>query len=167
MRFRVAIPMMLGLALACGGEGGESSETGTAEDEAAIRALNSAYSSQWTNADTTALLATMSDAYEDVAPDGTHSAGKAASAAMMAKDFAARPPGMALTANTSFVKFIDEDIAISGGTWSIAGAPPGAPTAGSWTSTLRKEDGTWKVVTSLGAANIPPPMVMDTTAAMQ
>jgi uncharacterized protein (TIGR02246 family) len=163
MRYRFAIPLMLGFAVACAGS--ESSETGTDDDEAAIRALNTAYGTHWTNADTAGMLGLMADDWEDVAPDGTHTTGKAAAAAMMSSEFAARPPGMAMTANTSFVKFLDEDIAISGGTWTITGGPPGAPTSGSWNETLRKEDGTWKVVTALGAPNMPMPAAMESMAA--
>ncbi len=157
LRFSGFLPVIALAALACSPAATDSAATGTAEDEAAIRASNTAYGTNWTNADTAAMNATVADDYHEVMTDGTHLDGKAAAAAWTAQMFAARPAGITLTTTTSFVKFIGANVAVSGGTWASTGGP-GGPTKGSWTATLTKDGDIWKAVTSLGAQDIPMPV---------
>ena len=158
LRSTVFMPLMALAAVACSPAATDSAATGTAEDEAAIRAANTAYGTNWTNADTTAMYAMVADDYHEVMTDGTHLYGKAAAAASTAQMFAGRPPGMALTTTTSYVKFIGANVAVSGGTWAATGGP-GGPAKGSWTATLRKDGDSWKTVTALGAQDIPMPVM--------
>ena len=158
LRFNALLPLMALAALACTPAADGAAATGTAEDEAAIRASNIAYGTNWTNADTAAMSAMMADDYHEVMTDGTHLDGKAGAAAATTQMFAARPPGMALTVTTSYVKFLSANIAITGGAWASTGAPTGL-SKGSWTATLRKDGDSWKTVTALGAQDIPMPMM--------
>lgn len=159
LRSTVLMPLMALIAVACSPAASDGAATGTAEDEAAIRAANTAYGTNWTSADTAAMNATVAADYHEVMTDGTHLDGKMPAAASTAQMFAARPPGMTLTTTTSFVKFLSANIAITGGTWATNGGP-GGPSKGSWTATLRKEGEVWMAVTSLGAQDIPMPVVV-------
>ena len=167
MRLRtMLVPFMLAVVAACGAKTADTPTTGTAEDEAAIRADNAAYGTQWSAKDTTAMFAGMADDYTGVAPDGSYFADKAAAMAGTRTEMAAMPGGMTLTVNTSFVKFLSASLALTGGTWSVAGMPPGMPSTGSWTGTVRKDStGSWKSLNALAAVFIPPPAAMPDSAA--
>jgi len=165
MRIRVlTLSLLVAIAAACAPKADTDTvvATGTAEDEAAIRATNASYGTLWTSRDTTAMLAMTSDRYQEVLPDGTHNNGKPATSAMMGAMFAAMPPGMALTVNTAYVSFVGDDVAVSGGTWTTTGGPMGAQ-KGSFSVTHVKEDGTWRSITSLAATDMPVP-TMDAQA---
>ena len=153
---------LLAVAACTAAKQDDAPATGTADDEAAIRAINTAYGNQWATKDTTAIFATMADDYVDVSPDGAHHADKAAAMAATRVEFAARPDtGMGLTVNTAFVKFLSGTIAVTGGSWTATGMPPGFPSTGSWTATVRKDSTGWKTVNSLASPFIPmgPPAV--------
>ena len=168
MRLRTMLfPFVLAAVAACGAKQVETPATGTAEDEAAIRAANTGYATAWTARDTTALWAMMADDYSEVAPNGTYNADKAAAMAMSRSELAMMPTGMALTLNTNFIKFLSASIAVTGGSWSVTGAPAGMPSSGSWVSTVRKDSTGWKSVSALAAQNIPmgPPAAMPDSAA--
>jgi ketosteroid isomerase-like protein len=167
MRLRtMLVPFVFAAVAACGAKTADTPTTGTAEDEAAIRADNAAYGTAWSARDTTAMFAMMADDYTGVAPDGAYFADKAAAMAGSRTEMAAMPPGLTLTVNTSFVKFLDASHAITGGTWSVAGMPPGMPSTGSWTGTVRKDStGSWKSLNSLAATFIPPAPAMPDSAA--
>ena len=135
--------------------------TGTPADEAAIRSFNTAYADAWNKADVAALVSFVTDDYEGVTPDGKAIKGKAAVEAME-KESAAGRAGipLKLAIDTSYVRFTSATSAVTGGAWTVSGAPPGAPgpTKGAWTSTMLKvADGSWKVATALVADYMPPP----------
>jgi len=135
--------------------------TGTPADEAAIRSFNTAYADAWNKADVPALVSFVTDDYDGVTPDGKVIKGKAAVEAME-KESAAGRAGipLKLAIETSYVRFTSATAAATGGTWTVSGAPPGAPgpTKGAWSSTMVKAaDGSWKVATALVADYMPPP----------
>ena len=134
--------------------------TGTAADEAAIRAVGPAYAEAWNKADVPALLAFSVDDYEGVRPDGKVLKGKAAVEADLKESAAARAGlPLKLSVDTSLVRWTSATSATAAGTWSLAGLPPGmGGETGAWTSTLVKgADGRWRMVTGLVAEFVPPP----------
>jgi len=130
--------------------------TGTPADEQAIRDLAPKYAEAYTKRDTAALGALMTEDYEDVDPTGTHSQGRAAAVAMAAKDFGSMPAGMSMpmTATTMYVRWINANSAVAGGTWTMTGTMPGMPNRGAWMGVAVKKDSTWKMISTLGAADM-------------
>jgi ketosteroid isomerase-like protein len=134
--------------------------TGTAADEAAIRAVGPAYAEAWNRADVPALLTFSVDDYEGVRPDGKVLKGKAAVEADLKESAAARAGlPLKLSVDTSFVRWTSGTSATAAGTWTLAGLPAGmGGDKGAWTSTVVKgADGKWRMVTGLVAEFVPPP----------
>lgn len=140
--------------------------TGSPADEQAIRELAGKYAAAFGGRDTAALGALVSDDYETVEATGQHTQGRASFLAMMGQEFASMPAGMTLSmsATTTYVRWIDANHAIAGGTWETTPAMPPMPSKGSWMAVVAKEGDAWKMKSALGAADLsammPPP---DTT----
>jgi uncharacterized protein (TIGR02246 family) len=134
--------------------------TGTAADDAAIRAIGPAYADAWNKADVPALLAFSAEDYEGVRPDGTVIKGRAAVESDLKASAAARA-GLPLTLSveTTLLKWTSAASATTAGTWTLAGLPPGmGGNKGAWTSTVVKgADGQWRMATGLVAEFVPPP----------
>lgn len=165
MRFRfVVVPLALALIAACAPK---VATTGSAADEEAIRSRAAVFSDAWNKGDSKALSAMMSDDIHSIEATGEHLEGKAAWEKATSDQFAARPAGQSLTINTSYLRWIDANSAATGGTWSVAGAPAGAPAAGTWSNTLVRSGTGWTVIASHVAVNyVPPaPMAADTSKA--
>jgi uncharacterized protein (TIGR02246 family) len=130
--------------------------TGTPADEQAIRDLAPKYGEAYSKRDTAALGALMTEDYEDVDPTGTHTQGRAGAEAMAARDFGTMPPGMSMpmTATTVYVRWINANTAVAGGTWTMTGTMPGMPSRGAWMGVAVKKDSTWKMMSTLGAADM-------------
>jgi ketosteroid isomerase-like protein len=134
--------------------------TGTAADEAAIRAVGPAYADAWNKGDVPALLAFSADDYEGVRPDGTVIKGRAAVESDLKASAAARAGlPLKLSVETTLLKWTGATSATTAGTWTLAGLPPGlGGNKGAWTSTLVKgANGQWRMVTGLVAEFGPPP----------
>lgn len=134
--------------------------TGTPEDEAAIRANGGKFAEAWNKGDVPAIQAMIADNYHAVEADGTLVEGKAANEAREKESASQRAPlGLKLSIQTSYIHWVDANNASVGGTWSLAGLPPGAGAEkGSWTALNQKgADGQWKIATALVAEYHPPP----------
>lgn len=140
---------------------------GTAEDEAAIRAIATGYASAYSARDAAGLAALATEDYEAVSPEGTRISGRAAFQASLAEEMAMMPAELSITvsATTDFLRWIDATHAVAGGTWSSTGMPAGmGPERGSWMIVARKDaDGTWRAMSGSSAAYMPPPAMPDTT----
>lgn len=166
MRSR-SLSLLAGLAVlllpACSGSGGANAGTGTPADEQAIRAIAPAYAAAFGKHDAKAMAALSTEDYEDVDAMGVHTQGRAGIEQNMGKQFAMMPANLAMTATTTFVKFLSSTSAVAGGTWQTTPAMPGQPDKGAWMGVVVKKDSTWLMTSSLGAA-APPEMAMpDTT----
>ncbi|HEV8597804.1 MAG TPA: DUF4440 domain-containing protein [Gemmatimonadales bacterium] len=137
---------------------------GSASDEQAIREIAGKYAAAYAAKDTAALGALVADDYETVEATGAHTQGRAAFTAMAAKDFAMMPAGMSMgmTASTTYVRWIDANHAVAGGTWETSPAMPPMPSKGSWTAVVVKQGDSWKMLSALGAADMSA-MMPDTT----
>ena len=134
---------------------------GTPEDDTAVRALVDRYVAAFNANDAAAMAAMVSEDYETVGPDGTHITGRAAYQQMCEAGVADRQAaGMTLTlaGTTSYVKWIDANHAVVGGTFTVSGVPAGAPTSGSWMAVAMKGGaGDWQLMSSLAADLMPMP----------
>lgn len=134
--------------------------TGTPADETAIRAIGPAYAAAWNKADIAALVNLSTEDFEGVDASGKVTKGRAGVEAE-AKESAAQRAQLNLTLaiETSMVRFTSATSASTGGTWTVAGAPPGAGAdKGAWSSTVIKgADGQWRMATALVAEFVPPP----------
>jgi len=148
------------LVSACAGAEAPAA-TGSAEDEAAIRAQVAAYAAAYTAKDAAALAALATEDYESVNPDGSKTSGRAALQAAVAAEMAMMPAEVAMTvsATTDYLKWLSADAAVAGGTWSAAGAPAGmGPDRGAWISVFRRDaDGQWRMSHGMSAPYTPPP----------
>jgi hypothetical protein len=110
--------------------------------------------------DTAALGAITADDYQIVDPTGKMIQGRGAATAAAAQEFAMMPAGMSVSmkAGTSFVRWIDANHAVAGGTWEMSPAMPGMPAKGSWLATAAKQGGEWKMIAALGAPDMTPMM---------
>ena len=140
--------------------------SGSAADEATIRAMGGKYADAFNKSDVPALAGMVTDDYEAVSADGTDVKGKAAYEDMEKKS-AAQRAGMPLklTIDTTYVKWAGADHASIGGKWTMAGVPAGmGADNGAWTGMAEKgTDGQWRLASGLVASNPPPAMPMPTT----
>jgi uncharacterized protein (TIGR02246 family) len=165
MRTRSALSLacLLALAGACSG-GSSGAATGTPADEQAIRELGNRYAAAYSARDTSLVSAIIAEDYEEVAPTGQHHRGRAEAMAAAAAEFAQMPMSMPMTATTDYVRWLSGTAAVAGGTWKMTTPMPGTPTQGSWMAVAVKQGDDWKVVSSLGSADLTPMMpTMDTT----
>ena len=137
---------------------------GSAEDEQAVRELAGKWAAAYSQRDTAAFGPLVTDDYEDVAPTGEHTQGRAAFQAMLAREFAMMPANaqMSLSATTTFVRWINADAAITGGTWQASPGTPGMPSKGSWMGVAVRRGTTWQMQSVLGAADLSAMMAQDT-----
>lgn len=164
MRVRfVFTTLALALIAACAPK--TTATTGSAADEEAIRGRAAVFADAWNKGDTKTLSAMMSDDIHEIEGNGEFVEGKAAWEKGSDAAFAIRPAGQSLTIETKYLRWIDANSAATGGTWTLAGAPAGAPTAGTWSNTLVRAGTGWNVITSHVAVNyVPPaPMAADTS----
>jgi uncharacterized protein (TIGR02246 family) len=138
--------------------------TGSAGDEQAIREVAGKYAAAYAAKDTAALGALVADDYETVEATGDHTQGRAGFTAALAKEFAMMPAGMSMsmTAGTTFVRWVDANHAIAGGTWETTPAMAGMPSKGSWNSVMVKQGDSWKMMSALGAADMSAMAMPDT-----
>jgi len=157
---------MLALLIGCSapqGGGGATAATGSPEDEQAVRAIAGKYAAAMSAKDTAALGAIVADDYQVVEATGKMVQGRAGAVAAAAEEFAMMPPGMSMTMKTTtdFVKWIDANHAVAGGTWETSPAMPPMPSKGSWLATAEKKGSDWKVIAALGSPDMtgmmPPP----------
>lgn len=134
--------------------------SGTAADEAALRGMGAKYADAFNKGDATALAAMVTDDYQAVSADGTAITSKAAFETME-KDSATKRTGLPLklSIETMYVKWAGANVATLGGTWAMAGMPPGmGADKGAWTGMAEKgADGQWKLATGLVAEYVAPP----------
>ena len=129
--------------------------TGSADDEQAIRGLAGKYAAAYAAKDTAAAGALVTEDYQDVDPLGAHTQGRAAFQSKLAQEFAMMGGApMTMTAGTTYVRWIDANNAVAGGTWETP-PMPGMPSKGSWMATVVKQaNGTWQMSAALGAADV-------------
>ena len=132
---------------------------GTPADEQAIRAMIDRVETAWNAKDTAAMVATVTDDYQGIAPDGRHTQGKAAYEANTKMEFeGARPEGMMLGIETGYVQWHSADAAAVGGTWTVSGLPAGTPgEKGSWMVVVRRSGDQWLMSNGLVATFMAPP----------
>lgn len=134
--------------------------SGTAADETAIRALGGRFAEAWNTGDVPAMSAMTTEDYEAVAPDGAVIKGRAASDEASKKEVAGRAGlGLKLSVDTTYVHWVGANAAAAGGTYTVAGVPPGMGSGkGSWmTVNTKGADGQWRMSTSLVSEFVPPP----------
>ena len=134
--------------------------TGTADDEAAIRANGDKFAEAWNKGDVATLSAMTADNYKAVDADGTLIEGRAANEAREKESASQRAPlGLKLSIQTKYIHWVNATSASTGGTWTLAGLPPGAGAEkGAWTALTQKgTDGQWRFATALVAEYHPPP----------
>lgn len=138
--------------------------TGSPADDQAIRDMANKYSAAYTAKDTAALGALVADDYEEVDPAGAHHQGRGAFEAAVGKELAMMPAGMSMsmTATTDYVRWVDANHAIAGGTWATTPAMPPMPSKGSWMAVVAKQGNDWKMMSALGAADVTPAVMPDT-----
>lgn len=163
MRNRISAPVgLLALLLACSAPqgGGGAAATGTAADEQAVRSIADKYAAAMSAKDTAAFGAILADDYQVVEATGKMVQGRAGAVAMAAQEFAMMPAGMSMSMKTTtdFVKWIDANHAVAGGTWETSPAMPGQPSKGSWLANAAKQGNDWKVTSALGAPDMTPMM---------
>lgn len=159
MRTRLApLVAVLVVGAACKPSGSAPAASGSAADEQAIRALTDKYTAALAAKDTAAMGALVTQDYEVVDPTGNHQQGRAAFTKSMAAEFAAMPAGMSMKATTDFVRWVDANHALVGGTWEMSPSMPGMPSKGSWLAMDAREGDTWKMMSGLGAADMTPMM---------
>mgnify|MGYP002622861520 CR=1 FL=1 len=162
MRLRPAFLSLafVAAAAACAATEG-SSGTGTAEDEAAIRAMADDWAAKYNARDAAGIAAMMSSDYHEVAATGEHLASPAEAQAILERDMAQMPAEGMVSVTTDFVSFLDADDAMAGGTWSMTGMPEGGPTRGSWLVVFSKDSAGWKMRAGMGSTDMsfmmPPP----------
>lgn len=139
--------------------------TGSAADEEAIKAMDTQYADAWNKQDAKALSAMVTEDYHSVDMMGVHLEGRAAFEKATVDGFAASPPGQILTINHGYTKWLSGTSAVTGGTWTAAGAPAGFPSRGSWQSVLTKSGDTWLIAAALASVEppVPAPMAADTS----
>lgn len=130
--------------------------TGSAEDEQAIRDMAGKYAAAYGARDTVALGALLAEDYEEVDPTGRHTQGRSAYLQAAAQEFAAMPAGMSMTmtATTTYLRWVDANHAVAGGTWETTPAMAGMPSKGSWMGVMVKKDSGWQMMSALGAADM-------------
>jgi uncharacterized protein (TIGR02246 family) len=137
-----------------------SATSGSAADEAALRGIGAKYADAFNKGDTAALAAMVTDDYEMVAADGTELKGRAAFEETEKKSAAQRTGlGLKLDVKTTYVKWAGADHASVGGTWTMAGVPPGmGGDRGAWSFLAEKgADAVWRLAAGLVAQYVPPP----------
>ncbi len=160
MRFAsVTLFAATAIILACsGGAAGGGMGSGSPADETAIRDLATRYADAFNKRDAKALAAMTDSSYEDVDPMGRHTQGRAAVESTMTEQFKQIPPGMTMSATTVYVKWINPSNAVIGGTYQMAGGPPGMPNKGAFMGVVTKHDSSWVMISSLGGDDITPLM---------
>jgi uncharacterized protein (TIGR02246 family) len=148
----ITIIMIVLLALA----GRISAQGSSPADEQAVRSNVDQYVAAWHKGDAKAIAQLMTEDWEDVSPDGTHTKGRAAAEKAMASEFASRQGTPSLSVTTVFVRFLKPDVAVAGGTWTETGGAAG-PEKGSWMATYVQQGGKWLMSSGLVAAAPPPP----------
>jgi len=134
---------------------------GTPDDEVVIRGLASKYSASFNTGDAAALAQMVTEDFENIAADGTHTKGRAAFQQMEETGIKGRKDAglnLTLNASTGYVKWISATHAVGGGTFSMTGLPPGAADKGAWIVVFKKSaDGKWLMANSLVAEYMAPP----------
>ena len=142
---------------------------GTAEDEAAIRALADRYVVAFNANDAAGIAALVSDDYQAVAPDGTLMTGKAGVEKMLGMEMQMRQKmnvNLTLSVSTSFLHWLDAGNATMGGSWTATGAPQGQPDRGSWLAVAHKSpEGEWMLVSDLASNYMEPPSAAEPPSA--
>ena len=133
--------------------------SGTPADEATLRALGGKFADAWNKGDIPALVAMATEDYDVVSPDGMVIKGRAAFEKSEKEQLTQRTGlPLKLTVNTSYVKWGGANAASLGGTWTMAGLPPGlGADKGSWTVfAVKGTDGEWRMSSGLVANATPP-----------
>jgi uncharacterized protein (TIGR02246 family) len=146
---------------ACAGAPPAAPKQGTAQDETALRGLAEKYTASFNANDAAALAQMVTEDFENIGADGSHTKGRAAFQQMEETGIKEREKAglkVALSATTGYVSWIDATNAVVAGTWSMTGLPPGAADKGAWIVVCEKEaDGQWRMANSLVAEMPAPP----------
>lgn len=155
----------LGLVLLAGcAKPATAPATGSAADEQAIRAMADQYIAAFNKRDVGAMTALLATDYQTVEPTGRHLTSSAQFDTTMKAEIGQVPAAMQLSGATTYVRWINGNAAVAGGTYKAAGLPPGMPNQGSWVVVVVKQDSAWKIITSLGADDMTPLMASDSGA---
>ena len=125
-------------------------------DENAVRGHVDAWIAAWNKGDAQAIAQLVTEDWEDVSPDGTHTKGRAAFEQSLASMFARRQGTLRGSGTTVFVRFLTPDIAIASGTLTATGGAA-EPEKGSWILIYVKQGGKWLVAGGHAATAPPPP----------
>ncbi len=153
----LAVATMAAIA-ACAPAPAPMAMAGTPADEQAVRDFFERVETAWNSKDAAAMTAMVTEDYNGVSADGEHTMGRAAYGESVTTDFAgARPEGMMLSIDTSYVQWHTADVATVGGPWSVSGLPEGAPSTGSWMCVVERSGDQWLMSNGLVANFVPPP----------
>jgi len=164
MKWRFAVAVLAGLALACGGEAGEGSADAAADlapspDEAALEQIRAAYVEHFNLHHAPVVADMYSDSAVALYADGGIHMGKAAILADLESNMAGSP-SLALTSGANMVF---GDWAVSRGEYSVTSTPAGGAATtfgGNYMTVFARENGAWKidVVLTNMSAPVPPDM---------
>jgi uncharacterized protein (TIGR02246 family) len=152
MRKSIATIVMVLLALA----GQISAQESSPEDEKTVRGHVDEWVAASNKGDANAIAQLVTEDFEEVSPDGTHTKGRAAYEKGLASWFARRQGTPRLSVTTVFVRFLKPDVAVAGGSWTETSGAAG-PEKGRWMATYVKQGGKWLMAGGLAATAPPPP----------
>jgi uncharacterized protein (TIGR02246 family) len=151
MRTSIATMVVVLLALA----GQMAAQESSPADENAVRGQVDAWVAASNKGDANAIAQLVTEDFEEVSPDGTHTKGRAAYEKGLASWFARRQGTPRLSVTTVFVRFLQPDVAVAGGSWTETSSAAG-PEKGRWMATYVKQGGKWLMAGGLAAMNPPP-----------
>jgi ketosteroid isomerase-like protein len=177
-RFRIAAPLVTGLALtlaACEQPGQETGEMdGTADTTAAVSAeaqldsLRMNYEAAWHARDWNAISGMMTSDYQEIGPEGVLDYDQAV--AMMADSATMPPEGATLSIDMEDSQVAESgDVAYSSGTSTVTMTSPDGQEMSEtmrWVAGFERVDGQWKVDRLAFAPDVSADEAADTTGSM-
>ena len=135
---------------------------GTADEETALRGMGAKYADLFNKNDASGLAAMVTEDYQAIQPDGTTISGRAKFEESEKAQIAERTAAgltLKLDVKTSLFKWTSATSAVAGGTWTMAGIPPGmGADHGAWQVTfLKGADAKWLMYTALVSEYHAPP----------
>jgi uncharacterized protein (TIGR02246 family) len=150
--------VVLGVFLAVTAAGLVAMQSGSAADEAAIRALAKEHASGWNSGNAAKAAAVYTDNALFVNVRGMATTGREAIEKSLAADLNGELKGSTFAATVDAIQFIRPDLALATGTTSITGGgTPPEGLKGHYLVVATKQGGAWKAAAVHAAAMPPPP----------
>ena len=120
----------------------------TTDEEAAVKMVATKWADAWNAGDMTAVGALYAEDADYVNFFGQSVSGRAQVEASFSEVHSTVYKGSKIVIETTAVRLIKPDVAISDSDWEMTGLPdegPGVPTKGASTAVMVKQDGEWKI----------------------